>query len=326
MSIHYDKVTGEAFGGELCSQARAVVDAMEAPDAAPVEQMDIQAAREEHALEAYDLPLITNGLTVDNRQVEVGGRRIGIRVYTPSGAGPFPVLLFAHGGCWTFCSLDSHDRLCRYYAHHTSCVVVSVDYALAPERPFPHGLDDFEAAVLWCHEHADQINADPQRMAIAGDSAGGNLSAAVAQRLQSHPSLTLCLQVLIYPICDASSTSGESMDRHAKGYFFTREVLTWTASLYTNGCDPKTPEVSPLYGKLSATLAPAHFIIAECDVLRDQAVEYAQALRAAGVPVQANYYRGVPHAFIAMAGALDLGMQALQDSVQSLRRAFSQSG
>lgn len=113
------------------------------------------------------------------------------------------------------------------------------------------------------------------------------------------------------------------MDRYATGYFFTKEVLTWTASLYTKGSDPKHPEISPAYGTMTPTLAPAHFVIAECDVLRDQAVEYAQQLRNQGIAVTADYYRGVPHAFIAMAGKLEIGQQALEDSAQQLKRAFS---
>lgn len=318
-----DTQTGEDFGGELCPQARRIVKALEDPNPSPVEEMDIQAARTGHGLEAYDLPSSASPLQVEDRQIQSKGRQIRIRTYTPQGDGTFPILAFAHGGCWTFCSLDSHDRLCRYYAEHANCIVVSVDYALAPEKPFPHGLNDFYDAVLWCFEHGGEIRGDATRVAVAGDSAGGNLAAVVAQRLQTHATFRLCLQILIYPICDASSMEGESMDRYAQGYFFTRDVLTWTASLYTKGHDPKHPEISPLFGKIHPTLAPAHFIIAECDVLRDQALDYAQALRNAGVATQCNYYKGVPHAFIAMAGTLDLGRQALEDSIQQLKLAFS---
>ncbi len=324
MSIHYDQIVGDDFAGELCPDAAQIVQSIHDPNAPPVEATDITAAREGHLFAAHDLPLITNGLSVDDRQIEVGGRRIGIRVYTPSGAGPFPILLFAHGGCWTFCSLNSHDRICRFYADVVGCVVVSVDYRMAPEYPFPAALDDFYDALIWCFEHASSLKGDPGRVAVAGDSAGGNLSAAAALRLQSHPKYRLCLQVLLYPICDASALSGGSMERYADGYFFTREVLAWTASLYTKGSDVANPEISPQYATVTPNLAPALFIIAECDILRDQALAYAQKLRAADIKVHCNYYRGVPHAFVAMAGVLDLGKQALQDSVHSLRQAFTQ--
>jgi acetyl esterase len=118
--------------------------------------------------------------------------------------------------------------------------------------------------------------------------------------------------------------TGGSLDRYATGYFFTREVLKWTASLYTSGgFEPQHPEISPLYGEVTPKLAPALFIIAECDVLRDQAIHYAAKVRSAGVDVQCHYYRGMPHAFMAMAGALELGQQALQDSAQQLKQAFA---
>ena len=319
----FDKEFGQDFDGELCPKAAHIAGAFNNPSAPPIEQMDIGAARREHVLEAYDIDIAYADLDIENRTIQATGHEIGVRLYTPKGRGPFPILVFAHGGCWTFCSLDSHDRLCRYYAHHAKCIVVSVDYALAPEHPYPEGLNDFHDAVIWCFEHAAEINGDASRIAVAGDSAGGNLSAAVAQRMQNHPQFRLSLQLLIYPICDASQLQGGSLDRYQSGYFFTREVLTWTASLYTSGGHSAThPEISPLHGSITSRLVPAMFIIAECDVLRDQAVAYSQLLRNSGVKVDCYYYRGVPHAFVAMAGKLDLGKQAMMDSTDSLKRAF----
>ncbi len=322
----FDREFGDNYNGELCPEAHVIAEAFHDPLAPPAAQMDIQAAREGHVLEAYELSIPTDQIQIEDRRITLHHRSLRLRIYTPAQAGPFPILVFAHGGCWTFCSIESHEQLCRYYCLHAQCVVVSVDYSLAPEHPFPHGLNDFEDAIVWCFNNASEINGDPTRMAVAGDSAGGNLSAAVAQRLQSHPDLKLCLQVLLYPICDISTMTGGSLDRYAEGYFFTRDVLQWTASLYTNNCtDVKHPEISPVYGEITSNLAPAFFVIAECDVLRDQAFAYANILRQAGIDVQCNYYRGVPHAFIAMAGALKLGQQALNDSAQQLVKAFARS-
>ena len=313
---------GENFGGELSPEALAVVRATENPAAPPAEQTDIRAARETHALAAYDLDLPLEGMQIKERFIPANGKELRLRIYAPEAQGPLPVLVFAHGGCWTFCSLDSHDQLCRFYAQAVGCVVVSVDYALAPESPYPHGLDDFHAAVLWCFDHADEIGGDPARIAVAGDSAGGNLSAAVARRMASDPKRQLRLQLLIYPICDATNLSGGSMDRYAKGYFFTRDILAWTASLYCKNDDPANPEISPLLGNVPETLAPACLVIAECDILRDQGLAYAEKLHAAGVPVEALVYHGIPHAFIAMAGTLESGLAALNDSAERLRQAF----
>lgn len=313
---------GGTFGGELSPEALAVVRATDNPAAPPAEQTDIRAARETHALAAYDLAVPLEGMRIAERLIPANGKELRVRIYTPAAPSPLPVLVFAHGGCWTFCSIDSHDQLCRFYARAVGCLVVSVDYALAPESPYPHGLDDFHAAVLWCFDHADEIGGDPTKIAVAGDSAGGNLSAAVARRMASDATRRLRLQLLIYPICDAANLSGGSMDRYAKGYFFTRDILAWTASLYSKNDDAVNPEISPLLGNVPATLAQACFLIAECDILKDQGLAYAEKLHDAGVPVEALVYRGVPHAFIAMAGTLESGLAALNDSAERLRKVF----
>lgn len=193
---------------------------------------------------------------------------------------------------------------------------------MSPEHPFPAALDDFYDTLIWCFDHASSLNGDPGRVAVAGDSAGGNLSAAASLRLQSHPKYRLCLQILIYPICDVTALSNGSMDRYAEGYFFTREVLAWTALLYTQGSEVTNPEISPQYATITPSLAPVLLIVAECDILRDQALDYAKKLRAADIKVHCHYYRGVPHAFIAMAGVLALGRQALEDSARQLKQSF----
>ncbi|MEM7626337.1 MAG: alpha/beta hydrolase [Planctomycetota bacterium] len=322
MPLPIDKTFGQDFGGELCPQASAIVQALADPNAPPAAQTDIEAARRGHALADYDIPVASAETRVEERWLPTRSRPVRVRLYTPPGDGPFPVLVFAHGGCWTFCSLDSHDRLCRYYSHHARCVVVSVDYGLAPEQPFPRGLNGFYDSLLWCFGHADEIRGDATRVAVAGDSAGGNLCAVAAQRLQAHPNFRLCLQLLIYPICDAANLRGGSVDRYANGYFFTREVLAWTASIYSRDSGPQHPEISPLSGEVGPRMAPALFIVAQCDILCDQALDYARKLREAGVDVQSHFYRGVPHAFVAMAGALELGQQALAYSAEHLTRAF----
>ncbi len=325
-AMQFDRIAGEDCGGELCPSARAIVDELRDPKAPPAEQTDIQAARVGHVLAAYDLSLRSTQLQSEERSLDTNGsHNLRVRIYTPDGKGPFPILVFAHGGCWTFCGLDSHDRICRYYADEAPCIVVSVDYALAPEQPFPEGVNDFYNAVVWCYENAESIKGDPSRIAVAGDSAGGNLSAVVAQRLQSHAKIKLSLQILIYPICDLSDFHSRSMQRYANGYFLTLDMLQWTASLYRDGRQASDPNISPLFGKVTSHLTPAHIIVAECDILRDQAIGYAEKLRDAGASVRCNYFRGVPHAFVAMAGSLETGQIALDDSIEHLRLAFSKA-
>jgi acetyl esterase len=199
-----------------------------------------------------------------------------------------------------------------------------VDYALAPEHPFPAGLNDYCDAILWCVENAKVIGADHTKIAVGGDSAGGNLAAVAAQKLLAESNVSLCLQVLIYPICEVPAPPSASLTRYAKGYFFTADMLEFTSSLYLQSplTQESIPLVSPSMGTISQSLAPAFFVIAECDILRDQALAYAEKLKAAGVAVTCNYYLGMPHAFIAMAGSLPLGHQALDDCALQLSQAF----
>lgn len=326
-----DHVQGADFSGELSPEAWEIVQSFEPenPDSVRAEDMDIAQARSEHGLAAHDISIPHPASKVSDKIISADGRNIRIRIYNPPAENGelLPLFVFAHGGCWTFCSLDSHDKICHYISHHARCIVVSVDYALAPEHPFPNGLNDYCDAILWCAEHAELIGADHTKIAVGGDSAGGNLAAVAAQKLLAESGLTICLQVLIYPICEVPATPSASLSRYAKGYFFTADMLVFTSSLYLQSplTQESIPLVSPSLGTISPSLAPAFFVIAECDILRDQALAYAEKLKAAGVPVTCNYYLGMPHAFIAMAGSLTLGHQALDDCVHQLKNAFQEN-
>ncbi len=323
-----DHILGTDYSGELSPEALEIVQSFDPdyPLSARSQDMNIALARTEHGLAHHDIPLPEPALEVSERIISAGSKNIRIRLYRPTTetTEPLPLFVFAHGGCWTFCSLDSHDRICQYISHHSSCVVVSVDYALAPEHPFPAGLNDYCDAILWCSKHAESIGIDRNKIAVGGDSAGGNLAAVAAQKLLAESSLSLCLQVLIYPICESPAPPSISLTRYAKGYFFTADMLKWTSSLYLQS--PLTresiPLVSPNLGIISPSLAPAFFIIAECDILRDQALTYAEKLKTAGIPVHCNYYLGMPHAFIAMAGTLTLAKRALDDCILKMIHAF----
>ena len=319
-----DKVLGIDLAGEMSPEASSIVRSFDSPNS-PIEEFDIEQARREHSLAEHDIELSEPVSTVSEKTIPHGTRDVRIRIYTPEGEGPFPLFIYAHGGCWVFCSLDSHDKICHYFSQQARCIVISVDYALAPEHPFPSGLDDLYQATLWCMEHAASLHGDPQKIAIGGDSAGGNLATVVAQMLPASKKKQLCLQVLIYPICEVLSQASSSLERYAENYFFTKEILDWTSHLYlkdNSESSEANPLVSPIHGDVPEPLAPAFFVIAECDILRDQGLAYARKLAQTGTSVRCHYYLGMPHAFLAMAGSLPLGRQAMDDCVKRLTESF----
>jgi acetyl esterase len=312
-----DKFIGESFGGELSPAAKKLVESYENPAAPPAEEMDLHLARTVHGLAPHEVAVPVP--IPEESDIEIEGVRV--RIYKPQADGPLPVFIYAHGGCWVFCSLETHERLCQFFATNARCIVISVDYTLAPENRFPKAVDEMFSVTRWICENASEFGGDPSRVAIGGDSAGGNLAAVTSQRIANESDYTLSLQVLIYPICAVGAESS-SMDKYASGYFFTKDVLDWTAKLYIGEHDPADARISPQSGFISESLAPAFFAIAECDILRDQGIQYAEKLKSAGVKVNCHFYRGMPHAFVAMGGTLEEGKQALLDCSEMLAHAF----
>ncbi len=204
-------------------------------------------------------------------------------------------------------------------------MVVSVDYRLAPEHPFPAPVDDAFAALTWVHDHAADFGGDPTRIAVAGDSAGGNLAAVVAQLARDAGGPDLCFQLLIYPVTDHEFDSA-SMDDNAEGYFLTRDAMRWFYSHYLNDPDEGAdPRVSPIRASDLAGLPPAYVITAEFDPLRDQGIAYAEAMRDAGTVVAAKTYAGMFHGFFSMVAYIDAGKVAFDDAVAALRDAFEEA-
>jgi acetyl esterase len=245
---------------------------------------------------------------------------IPVRVYRPEGTGPFPVIVFFHGGGWVIGSLDTHDGGCRVLANDVGAVVVSVDYRMAPEHRFPAAVDDCFAALRWAHEHAPELGGDPERVMVAGDSAGGNLAAVVAQLARDAGGPPLVFQLLVYPVTDHEFTSA-SMEDNAVGYFLTRDDMRWFYGHYLRSeADGDDPRVSPLRNPDLRGLPPAYVITAEYDPLRDQGIAYAEALRAAGNDVEAKTYPGMFHGFFVMDAFIDAAKVAVDDTVVLLRR------
>jgi acetyl esterase len=204
--------------------------------------------------------------------------------------------------------------------------VISVDYRLAPEHPFPAPVDDAVAALAWTHSNAGALGVDPARIAVAGDSAGGNLAAVVAQIARDQGGPPICFQLLIYPVTDHEFDS-VSMNDNAEGYFLTRDAMRWFYSHYLNDAsEGANPLVSPLRADDLAVLPPAFVITDEFDPLRDQGVAYADALRAAGTPCDGRTYEGLFHGFLSMIEWIDAGKVAFDDAVAALDAGFGRSG
>jgi acetyl esterase/lipase len=242
------------------------------------------------------------------RDVDAGG--VPGRLYLPSVGRGGGLLVYLHGGGWTLGDLDSHDGVARGLALQSDQAVLSVDYRLAPEHPFPAGLEDAVAATHWAHAHAETLGCDPGRIGIGGDSAGGNLAAVVAQ-LQVAP---LRFQLLVVPVTDARCGSATYAE-HRNGPYLTAAGMHWFIGHYLSGEDgaPDDPRVSPLLGEDDALAAapPALVITAELDPLRDEGEAYAARLRSLGVPTELIRYDGMFHAFLAFADAIDDGRDAL---------------
>lgn len=273
-------------------------------------------------LTAFDQP--EEVTRVDDRLVP-GEVDIPIRVYTPEGAvgGSAPLLLWLHGGGWVIGDLDTADATARALANRSGAVVVSVDYRLAPECPAPAALDDALAALTWAVENAELLGVDASRVAVGGDSAGGNLAAALCQKVRDEFGPDIDFQLLVYPVVDCT-LGHPSIEENAEGYFLTKDTMVWFVGHYLGrDGDPKDPAVSPLHAESLAGLPPAMVITAEFDPLRDEGEAYALALQAAGVPVEAVRYAGQIHGFVGLAALLDDGRDALDRAGAALRAAFA---
>jgi acetyl esterase len=266
------------------------------------------------------------GIAAVREQTIVGpAGPLRIRIYTPHGTGPFPLLVFCHGSGFVLCSLDTHDGMCRNLCAGAACVVASVDYRLAPEHKFPAGIDDCLHATRWAAAHAAELGTDPMRIAIAGDSAGANMAAVTALRVRDEGGPLLCGQLLLYPVTDYHMPGTPSYAENAEGYGLTRETMKWFWDHYLS--DPSEgahPHAAPLRAPVLAGLPPAFVITAEYDPLRDEGELYAERLRAAGVPAALSRYDGVNHGFMFWVGVVDKAGRAMDESCGWLRAAFAQ--
>jgi len=259
---------------------------------------------------------------VKDLEVPGPGGPIPLRVYRPSQQADLPVLVYLHGGGWTICSIETHDPTCRELANGAGCVVVSVEYRLAPEHRFPAAPEDCYAALGWVARHAASLGGDPARIAMGGDSAGGNLTAAVSLMARDRGGPRLVHQLLVYPVTDHAFDT-DSYRENAEGWLLTRETMQsfWGHYLGREE-DGRHPYASPLRAPDLAGLPPAHVITAEYDPLRDEGEAYARRLAAAGVPVVQRRYDGMIHGFFGFTELIDRAREAVADAARELRRAF----
>ena len=260
--------------------------------------------------------------SVEERLIPGPAGDIPVRIYTPEGQGPFPAILYYHGGGWVIGNLDVVDVPCRLLANRTGCVVVSVDYRLAPEHPFPAPAEDAYAAVEWVAEHGETIHVDTSKLAVAGDSAGGNLAAAVCLMAKDRGGPKISYQILFYPVTEHSFET-PSYQENADGYFLTKESMVWFWNHYLQQEeDGKNPYASPLLAEDVSGLPPALVVTAEYDPLRDEGEAYAKKLLDAGVGVTLKRYEGLIHGFVWMSGALPQGVEAIELAAEELEGIF----
>jgi acetyl esterase len=292
----------------------------------PVDVMRGEAPSQMAAL--FRMGLVSTPVAaVEDRFIPGPAGDLPARVYTHEGLGPFPLVVFFHGGGWVLGDLDTHDPFCRALCAGAGCVVISVGYRLAPEHPFPAALDDALAATHWVAEHAAEVGGDPARIALAGDSAGGNLSAVTALRIRDEGGPTLRGQLLIYAAVGYHTPPTTSYIENAEGYGLTREAAIWFYDQYlAEESQATNPYAAPLLAPDLRGLPPALVITAEYDVLRDEGELYVERLRAAGVPVRLSRYDGVHHRFAEMIGILDQAEQARDEMCVWLREVLADSG
>lgn len=302
-------------------QLQPLLDLLATSGAPPITTLEPDAARALMAAMKRNARPVEVHAVADHRAEGPGGL-VQLRVYTPEeGDGPSPLLVWLHGGGWVLGSVDESDPVARGLSVAGGCVVASVEYRLAPEHPFPAGLEDCWAALRWCVEHADDLRIDPTRVAVGGDSAGGNLAAVCTALARDAGGPDLCFQLLVYPVVDFDLTTPSMVD-NAEGYLLSRAVMEWFYDHYTAPTQRTDPRAAPLRADDLSGLPPALIITAEYDPLRDEGEAYGRRLAEAGVPVTVSRYDGMIHSFFSMTAFADRAVEAEAEAGAALRRAF----
>ena len=281
--------------------------------------MPVEAGREMFRAMQTDASEIEVGPV---RDIDAGG--VPARVYRPDGSGPFPVVMMFHGGGWVIGDLDTADCQSREVCRGAGALVVSVDYRLAPEHRFPAAAEDSYSATLWAADNASVYDGDASSLAVAGDSAGGNLAAVVAQMARDRREPAIAFQLLVYPVTDGVNFDRASYRDNADGYLLTAEAMHWFWDHYAPTPDDRRhPYASPLLADDLSRLPPTLVMTAEYDPLRDEGEDYARALARAGVDARFVRYDGFIHGFFAHTRMIDATRAAMSDACAALRVAFN---
>jgi acetyl esterase len=310
---------------ELHPQIQRVLQVMAEANLRPIEAMTPVEAREQmeltaQARQAEPLPVAR----VEERLISGPADDIRLRLYWPKRPAPLPAIVYYHGGGHVIGSLDTHDLVARNLCAGAAALVASVDYRMGPEYKFPAAVEDSFAALKWVDANAKELDADPDRIGVHGDSAGANLAAVVALMARDAGGPRLRLQSLVYPVADYGLV-GDSYDKYAQGFgLLTRESMVWFRNHYLRSSkDAEDWRASPINAPSLGDVAPAIVITAECDVLHDDGERYAQALHRAGVPVEYKEYPGMIHGFFGMMPAVDDAMNAQRAVWAAFKRAFT---
>lgn len=307
----------------LDPQAAALLDDLDSGVSPPASTLSVATGRALlDELFGVEEPEPVGGTT----DLEIAGPSgpIPVRIYLPVGEGPSPVLVFLHGGGWVRGSLDAYDGLCRRLTNGADCVVVSVGYRRAPEHPFPAGLEDCYAATEWVVEHARDIEGDPDRVAVGGDSAGGNLSAAVTLAARDRDGPDLAHQLLIYPAVNPPSVRWfDAYDENGEGYLLEMQGIEWYLDQYVpEGAHVGNAYAFPLRARDLSGLPPATVLTAGFDPLRDEGIAYAERLEESGVDVEHLHYDSQIHAFLSLYEHIDEGRKAIDEVAARLGAAL----